>query len=53
MNTVGGFKCKCPPHWTGPLCNQGSCLYRKNSSTLSELMENEALSGIILRETFY
>jgi len=23
MNKDGGFKCKCPPYWTGPLCNQG------------------------------
>jgi len=33
MNTIGGFKCKCPPYWTGPLCNQGSCLYSEGGGT--------------------
>jgi len=24
MNTIGGFKCKCPPKWMGDLCDQGT-----------------------------
>jgi len=45
MNTIGGFKCKCPPKWMGDLCDEG----RFSSDMLSVLNENRNLPYVCLK----